>query len=459
MSILTQSEDINLNYAPSIEKIDKVEPHPNADALQYAIINDQRIIVGNDLKVGDYVVYFPLETQIDSKYLRENNLYATPALNADPTQKGFFTDKSRVRCIKLRGEYSMGFVAPVETLEIAYPSTENNIWVVGQKFDTIDGKKIAWKYVVETPQQQPNSQKRYNKSMRRLDRFDRMVPGQFKFHYDTEQLDRNLAHFWPQNVITLTTKLDGTSIIISNILVKKELKGIKKFLNKIGLYKIPTYYDNIFSTRRVIQNRDINTNDFTSFYNVPIHKIANDALKDFIPEGVTLYGELVGYIDGSNKCIQSKHDYGCKPGKWAVMPYRITYTNEKGDVTEASVPAVNRITREIKSQLKDAGLDDSILMEMEIKYQGRAGDMYNLYKGGSVSEWRQQWLEKMRNDREWLLMEESEPLCVNKVPREGYVIRIYDDPLARAWKLKSKAHFAKETAALDKGETNIEDQA
>lgn len=63
----------------------------------------------------------------------------------------------------------------------------------------------------------------------------------------------------------------------------------------------------------------------------------------------------------------------------------------------------------------------------------------------------------MKNDRTLILMEEDEPMCKNKVPREGIVLRIVNDEFSRAWKLKSLRHYGKEAEAHDKGEVDIEE--
>ena len=56
-------------------------------------------------------------------------------------------------------------------------------------------------------------------------------------------------------------------------------------------------------------------------------------------------------------------------------------------------------------------------------------------------------------------MEEDEPLCKNKVPREGIVVRIDGDKFARAWKLKTMRHYGKEAEQHDKGEVDMEEMS
>jgi hypothetical protein len=47
-------------------------------------------------------------------------------------------------------------------------------------------------------------------------------------------------------------------------------------------------------------------------------------------------------------------------------------------------------------------------------------------------------------------------MCINKVPREGFVIRKANDPIKEAWKLKSTAFFEREAKQIDSGEVDIE---
>ena len=72
-------------------------------------------------------------------------------------------------------------------------------------------------------------------------------------------------------------------------------------------------------------------------------------------------------------------------------------------------------------------------------------------------KWRTKWLESMKNDKTMLEMECDEPLCKNKVPREGVVIRKCNDKVSEAFKLKSAAHYNIERKQHDKGETDMEE--
>ena len=50
----------------------------------------------------------------------------------------------------------------------------------------------------------------------------------------------------------------------------------------------------------------------------------------------------------------------------------------------------------------------------------------------------------------------NEPLCRNKIPREGIVLRIDHDPIKEAFKLKTLKFLGKEAELIDMGEVDIE---
>jgi hypothetical protein len=58
-------------------------------------------------------------------------------------------------------------------------------------------------------------------------------------------------------------------------------------------------------------------------------------------------------------------------------------------------------------------------------------------------------LEELKNDVEHFGMEKNEPLCKNKVPREGIVLRIDNDITKEAFKLKCVNYLQKESNNID----------
>lgn len=95
-------------------KVRKIEilPHPNADALELAQVDDYRCVVKKgQYKSGDLVVYIPEAAVVPEWVLKQYNFWN------EKENKGMLagSDGNRVKAIKLRGELSQGIVIPVIT--------------------------------------------------------------------------------------------------------------------------------------------------------------------------------------------------------------------------------------------------------------------------------------------------------------------------------------------------------
>lgn len=312
-----------------------------------------------------------------------------------------------------------------------------------------------------------------------LDRYDLTVP--------------TTGNFFANNVL-----IHNTSVILGNLPVRRPLKWWEKVIHKIGIRVNDREFGGIYSTRRVIQNKFINPRASRA-NNEPgnEYQAVNADFIGFLSPGMTVYGEICGYKP-SGKPIQAPkgidHDYGCVPGQYKFMPYRVTETDSEGNPTEWSVPDVMNWTSTVRDQLPENEKDK--IMDMVLLYHGKAGDQYGLYdkiKAETTEDeynqavhdfvhaegyagylprrletfeeyiknkWRIAWIEAMRADKDGLGFELQEPLCRHpKAPREGIVVRIDGDPEARAWKLKTKAHAALAQKAKDAGEVDQEDIA
>jgi hypothetical protein len=81
----------------------------------------------------------------------------------------------------------------------------------------------------------------------------------------------------------------------------------------------------------------------------------------------------------------------------------------------------------------------------------------NLYPQLDPHEhWNENFLQLLANDKNFH-MECDSPTCDNKVPHEGVVIKV-ENMKSEAFKLKCFKFLDKEGKALDKGESNIEDE-
>jgi RNA ligase (TIGR02306 family) len=96
------------NLDVKVRKVNSIETHPNADALDLAVIGGYRAVVKRDeFNAGDLVLYVPDDTLFNDLSVAED-LGIAPYL----TGKG----KNRVKPIRLRGELSQGIVVPLEKL-------------------------------------------------------------------------------------------------------------------------------------------------------------------------------------------------------------------------------------------------------------------------------------------------------------------------------------------------------
>ncbi len=385
--------------------------------------------------------------------------------NADFIRKhvGFFNKTGRVRAIRLGGVQSMGYLFSLDELANYNPKVKdiNLEELVGEDFDTVDGNLFVKAYVPFVPQQKTRGRK--DKLNKRVERFDRMVKGEFSFHYDTQMFARCVNFFKPTDKVVISNKLHGTSLIVGKLHVKNPIKLPfhkwlwNKFVDLTGLfksYRITDYvveYGNVTSSRKVIKNQYINKDVKDGYYSVDVWSEYGNLIYPYLDEGMTLYGEICGYVSGGDKMIQKGYDYGCELGKNFMMPYRITTTNDDGTKKEWEVMEVFEWTRTLIADHPELA---ELIHPITIFYYGTLSD---LYPDLSLTEhWHENLLEAMRADKKHFGMEKNEPMCNNKVPREGIVIRKCDDEFVEAFKLKCAKFLERERAEIDNGEVDME---
>lgn len=463
---LIKSKKANINYLARIVKIDSFTKHPNADALKCAHVGGYTIIVGINEPEGCYI-YFPTSSEINPNILSFANLYRHTDKNSNPEAKpGFFEDNGRVKAIKLRGIVSEGFLLPVTIIENFIQNSLNLTTdlsnEVGNEFDAVEhnGKEfwVCKKYIIKSytkgPKNTPKSKK--------MKGYDKIIDTQFRLHYDTVQVKKDPWCIQPEDLISLTYKIHGTSGISANVLCRKPISFIKRILNFIsgkGFDKFELVYDNVYSSRTVVKNKYYNKAVNSGYYGVDVWGEANKIIMPHLPKGYTVYYEIVGFLPNGGY-IQKDYDYGCVPPKegesytpekhFKVRIYRITETNVDGIVHEFSA-------REVQQWCNEHNLTP-----VEECYYGLAGDLYPQLRQDVngypmyPDDWNQQFWDTLANDEDFY-MEMNSPECVNKVPHEGLVIK-KEDMIPRAWKLKCFAFLQGEAKELDAGETNIEDE-
>ena len=376
---------------------------------------------------------------------------------------GFFNKTGRVRSIRLGGVQSMGYLFTLDELAKYNPNVKNislNQYV-GEDFDTIEDKLFIKAYVPFVPERRQVS--KVEKRNKKIEQFDRMVKGEFSFHYDTAPLPKCIGRLKPSDVVTITSKLHGTSICIGKLHVKTPIKLPfykwiwNKFVDLTGLFKahrITDYvidYGNVTASRTVIKNQYINENVSDGYYGVDVWSEYGNLIYPFLSEGMIIYGEIIGYLTDSDKMIQKNYDYGCNKGKNKLMIYRITTNNEDGTKYEWNVTEVKEWTEKL---VKDHPEIADRIHVIDLLYHGTLADLYpNI---SYMDHWHENVLEALRNEKERFNMEKNDPICKNKVPFEGVVLRIDNDEFAEAFKLKCAKFLSKEREEIDKGEVDME---
>ena len=487
--IFKQSDGGFSNYRATFTKIDVVFPIEGADRLIRAIVCGRDVVISKDLPTDKLYIYIPVETSLSHKFLSKNNLYrissesyqlndnfdeVTDLLNEGKSlgelsdMGGFFEKNGRVKQIKIRGVYSQGYLTDIQSLINAYPVLNQYMpdeWdeVEGVSFDVIGDEVFCEKYLVggkRPVEQKINDQKHYRQRSKNLRKARVLVPGQFKYHYDTTHFEDYYKKFHPTDDVSISVKIHGSSGIFANVLCYKQPETK---LQKI-LYSIfrPKEYRLLYASRTKIRNEKVYDapSDPNYFYGSDIWAPVRDLLGGHIEKGMIVYGEICGYVNGTTKMIQKGHDYGCAPGEWKFMPYRIVRVNRRGRREEWNLADVVIWTEHLKDVFRrqENYKEAEHLMTCPVLYDGYLRDLYRGLDNTS-EDWNLKLLETMKNDREILQMECQEPLCKMKAPREGVVIRINNDEYPRAWKLKSKAHYDLERKNHDAGEHDIEEES
>ena len=332
-----------MSYCGYITNIKNLRKHPNADRLQLGECFGNTVCVSLDYTDNQIGVYFPSDGQLSVEFCEQNNLVRKK--DADGKNIGGYLDpdKRNITAIKLRGEKSDGLFLPVECL--GYTGININELKAGDSITIVNGHEICTKYI-------PRSHKsEVIKSGNKTRKRKVPIAPLFTEHADTEQLAYNLDAFKWGDQIEITLKMHGTSQRTAYIPV---LKGYKRnFLDKLFKRDGKPIYDwgYVSGTRRtVLDGYDggyYGSNEFrephAKFFEGKLHK------------GEEVYYEVVGFtttgtpIMGSvdNKKTNDKEfikqygnkttfSYGCEQPNSDFYVYRMTMTNEDGDIVEYS---------------------------------------------------------------------------------------------------------------------------
>ena len=353
-------------YCGYITRLKNVRKHSNADRLQLADCFGNTVIVGLEYTEGQLGVYFPVDGQLSVEFCTANDLVRRKDENGNPAGGYLDPEKRNIKAMKLRGEKSDGLFMPLTAL--ANFTTVSDL-KEGDTITVLNGVEICKKYIPK----RNRSGEWHGGSKGRKTKVD-FCPT-FAQHVDTEQLAYNLSAFKTGDVVELTLKMHGTSGRTGYLPLRKEkpLNWFQKLFKKHP--DIYYEYGYVTGTRRVVLD---NTHDGGYYDDNSFRLRMAEKFEGKLHKGETVYYEIVGFVNDqtpimasvknskiSDKAFTKQYgeetvfSYGCDPnGEWeekhycaapdcldfdATIPprcqvyvYRMTMTNEDGDVIEYS---------------------------------------------------------------------------------------------------------------------------
>lgn len=420
----------NINYVARIVQIEQILPIEGADKIAKTFVGSSTVIISNSIEVGDIMIYFCSGTQLSQEYCYINNLFEKPDMNNDKEKKGFINSKRRVRAIKLKGEISDGMLMPLSSLSYIESFVSSDL-KLNDEFNTIDGVHICKKYYIEEHISK-NTVEKNGKSSIKLKNI--LVDGQFNFHYETSHLDKNLTKISLDDYIIITAKLHGSSAILSNVLIRRELKWKEKILNWFGANIKDVKYGHIYSSGKprgkmikgVIDGFVTPNNQYGD------RNVWETACKDYgyaLEKGISIYGEICN--NGRQKGYDYKKLHPIDKD-YAFVVYRITRTNEFGNVDEFSWNQIEQYCKKYN------------LMTAPVYFKGKLSEFIKDHRD-ITSILSNKYLEK------------NCEFCENVVPNEGICVRM-ETGVHEVFKLKSKKFNLKEDKAQEAGEINSEEE-
>lgn len=403
-----------------IVKVENLRPHSNADRLQVATFFGNDTIVSLDTKRGEWGVYFPVDLQLSAEFCEANNLVRKKD-DAGNNIGGYLDpEKRNIKAIKLRGEKSDGLYLPITCFN--YLNIDLNSFKIGEPISTIDGHEICCKYI---PVRKASSSDRRDGNRTRKKKVP--VSPLFIEHADTEQLAYNLAAFKYGDLIEITLKMHGTSQRTGYLPV---LKGYKRTLwDRIRRREGTPIYDwgYVSGTRRtVLDDFDggyYGSNEFreahAKFFEGKLHK------------GEEVYYEVVGFQTSGAPIMASVENsktgdkafikqygktttfsYGCEEKQSDFYVYRMTMTNEDGDVVEYTPDYMRYRCEQMGAKC------------VPVLFKGYIPDVLSMTSGAWVQNLAEQFYDG------------PDPIGKTHV-REGVVIRIVNKPKFTAYKHKN----------------------
>ena len=336
-----------MSYTGFVCQIKNLRDHPNADRLYLGECFGNTVAVSKDGYTTNMIgVYFPTDGQLSMEFAKQNNLLRLRDENGHSISGGGYMDpdKRNVTAIKLRGEKSDGLFLPLTCLDYCFEDGAAAHLKIGDTIDVVNGHDICTKYI-------PRGSKRVGRPTDGNRTRKKRVPiaPLFVEHADTEQLAYNLGAFRSGDEVEITLKMHGTSQRTGFLPVFSGYHRTfwDKLFRRDGE---PIYtYDIVTGTRRTVINGEDGGYYGSNAFRMPHSELFRGKLW----KGETVYYEVVGFTDTGapimaecgNKKLNDKEfvkqygqtttfSYGCERPNSDIYVYRMTMTNEDGNVVE-----------------------------------------------------------------------------------------------------------------------------
>lgn len=443
-------------YCAYVTKIQNLRKHTNADRLLCGECFGNTVIVDIGTLPDQIGVYFPTDGAVGIEFATKNDLLRRKDEHGNPAGGYLDPEKRNIKALKLRGEKSDGLFLPLTSLE---GFTDITKLKEGDTISILNGVTICEKYI---PKVKHHSQSISGSRVRK--KSDPIAP-LFMEHADTEQLAYNLSAFHPGDLVEITLKMHGTSqrtgylpmlqgYKYANTLAQKlfESNKIPDWMRAL-IKRKPVYaYGYVAGTRRVV----LDGYDGGFYGSNHFREQHTKQFEGKLHKGETVYYEVVGFTDnetpimapGNNKKLNDKtftkqygnttvFSYGCDPkGNGApqsdLYVYRMTMTNEDGDVVEYSPDFM-------RYRCEQMGVKCVPLLWRGIIPTPDSDNLFSLpseyeYSGHHWAETPGDWIKEIAEG----YYDGPDPVGKSHV-REGVVCRIINRPKFTAYKHKNFA--------------------